>query len=478
MTSLQLDHENAKLLRNYIRNYKDLARPVPYLHGRFVVVQAYSLSKSDFIAEGLVVLTQAVDHPQVLVEVICPAPTQQLRAMAASFTPGNEIKFEKTLDLSAVVHVARISGGYFQLSVVPIQYGSLGIRESNVAFSLDPPKQLKVGETLPVIHSIEVNRLMKSTAELRRAHKDAVAEGKVRLVERLEGRVEGDPSAPSTPLPTASNQIAATRQNPSANPQRPQPQPAPTDLPPTVAAQPLAAQPTSALISEPSATPREATPLIPQPELPDMKNPAAIAKTPDPSPLPPQLEPEAQPQPKPSEGGPAGLSVTAKTAATPKTESSQPAKNTPSIPKASLVKAPPTSTAPTNASPAARATAIDKSAKAVSTPPKALPVTSPPNPPATTARANVNFRDVVSGSIQTPTKQILRGKFVVTATGSNQAVLRPMDDPKLGRVIVEYPRGSIPNNGQVIDADSAPLEIVQISQSPDGTKTVRVRESQ
>jgi hypothetical protein len=53
-----------------------------------------------------------------------------------------------------------------------------------------------------------------------------------------------------------------------------------------------------------------------------------------------------------------------------------------------------------------------------------------------------------------------------------------MDDPKLGRVIVEYPRGSIPNNGQVIDADSAPLEIVQISQSPDGTKTVRVRESQ
>ena len=65
MTSLQLDHENAKLLRNYIRNYKDLSRPVPYLHGKFVVIQAYSLSKSDFIAEGLVVLTQAVDHPQV-----------------------------------------------------------------------------------------------------------------------------------------------------------------------------------------------------------------------------------------------------------------------------------------------------------------------------------------------------------------------------------------------------------------------------
>jgi hypothetical protein len=101
---------------------------------------------------------------------------------------------------------------------------------------------------------------------------------------------------------------------------------------------------------------------------------------------------------------------------------------------------------------------------------------TPPTP--TNTRPNVNFRDVVSGSIQTPTKKILRGKFVVTATGSNQAVLRPMEDPKLGRVIVEYPRGSIPNNGQVIDADSASLEIVQISQSPDGTKTVRVREAQ
>jgi hypothetical protein len=52
-----------------------------------------------------------------------------------------------------------------------------------------------------------------------------------------------------------------------------------------------------------------------------------------------------------------------------------------------------------------------------------------------------------------------------------------MEDPKLGRVIVEYQRGSIPSNGQIIDADSAPLEIVQVSQSPDGTKTVRVRES-
>jgi hypothetical protein len=83
----------------------------------------------------------------------------------------------------------------------------------------------------------------------------------------------------------------------------------------------------------------------------------------------------------------------------------------------------------------------------------------------------------VSGAVSTPSQKILRGKFVVTATGANQAVLRPMEDPKLGRVIVEYQRGSLPNNGQVIDADSAPLEIVQISQSPDGTKTVRVRES-
>jgi hypothetical protein len=480
MTSLQLDHENAKLLRNYIRNYKELARPVPYLHGKFVVIQAYSLSKSDFISEGLVVLTQAVDHPQVLVEVICPAPSQQLRAMAASFTPGNEIKFEKTLDLSAVVHVARISGGYFQLSVVPIQYGTLGVRESDLAFSLDPPKQLKVGETLPVIHSIEVNRLMKSTADLRRAHKDAVAQGKVRIIERLEGRVDGDPNAPSSPLPSAIGQLAATRQNarPTAS-STPPPLP-PSDPPPATTSQPPAAtQPASALITETTTPTRDSTPLIPQPELPDMKNPAAIAKTPTPSPLPPQTEPESETPTKPAEGGPAGMNVTSKTGNSSKPDSSQPTKSTPSIPKASLVKAPSPSVTPANTPPANRSTSTEKPPKSAPPLPKALPVASTSTPPTpTNTRPNVNFRDVVSGSIQTPTKKILRGKFVVTATGSNQAVLRPMEDPKLGRVIVEYPRGSIPNNGQVIDADSASLEIVQISQSPDGTKTVRVREAQ
>lgn len=466
MTSLQLDNENAKLLRNYIRNYKELSRPVPYLHGRFVVVQAYSLSKSDFTAEGLVVLAQAIDHPQVLVELICPATQPQLRAMAATLTPGNEIKFEKTLDLSAIIHVARISGGYFQLSVMPIQYGTLGVRDANLAFSLDPPKQIKVGDTLPVIHSIEVNRLMKSTTELRRAHKDALAQGKVRLIERLDGRVDGDLSTPPAPLPTPTPQLA---KNPDkSSPSAPSPQPnavTPTALPPEAP---------SALLTETNPPPREPTPPIPQPALPDMKNPAAIAQPPESAqPLPPEPNPEQNIAQKTTEGGPAGMSTSQKTAQPHKSEPS--AKTAPTIPKAALVKSP----QPAAVSPARSSIAEKPKSSPASTPlPKALPVTSqssPPSPPA--SRPNVNFRDVVSGTVNTPSQKTLRGKFVVTATGSNQAVLRPIEDPKLGRVIVEYQRGSLPNNGQVIDADSAPLEILQISQSPDGTKTVRVKES-
>jgi hypothetical protein len=467
MTSLQLDNENAKLLRNYIRNYKELSRPVPYLHGKFVVVQAYSLSKSDFTTEGLVVLTQAVDHPQVLVEVICPATQPQLRAMAASFTPGNEIKFEKTLDLSAIVHVARLSGGYFQLSVIPIQYGTLGIRDSDLAFSLDPPKQIKVGDTLPVIHSIEVNRLMKSTAELRRAHKDAIAQGKVRLVERLDGRVEGDLSSPPSPLPNLTTQLAKTTEK------NPQPIAPPNASTPNTLAQatPVTEAP-SALLTETSQPQRENAPPIPQPSLPDMKNPAAITQASEPAPTPaPEPNPEPSLSQRVAEGGPAAVNAPQKLSQNQKSEPTT--KPAPTIPKAALVKAP----QPATSSPAKSSVAEKPKTSPASTPlPKALPVTTQSSQPPP-SRPNVNFRDVVSGAVSTPSQKILRGKFVVTATGANQAVLRPMEDPKLGRVIVEYQRGSLPNNGQVIDADSAPLEIVQISQSPDGTKTVRVRES-
>jgi hypothetical protein len=471
MTSLQLDNENAKLLRNYIRNYKDMARPVPYLHGKFVVVQAYSLSKSDFIAEGLVVLTQAVDHPQVLVEVILPAAPGQLRSMAASLSPGNELKLDKTLDLTAVVHVARIAGGYFQLSVVPIQYGTLGIQSANLAFSMTPPLRVNVGETLPVIHSIEVSRLMKGTAEIRRTHKDAVAQGKVRLVERLEGRVDGDTSSPNIPpavVPAAAVASASIANKTTSTPPKSQ-EPEP--------------EPTSALVSGNTTIPKDETPSVPQPELPDMKNPAAIAKIEPPLPQPP---PESSPKntAPPQEGGPAGMSSrpTAKTSIPPKESPpphTPPPKVSASIPKAALVKAPTQTSAqkpPATADKPIKSPQISSSSQP---PPKAIPVVaqsspnaSPPPPP----RTNVHFRDVVSGAAS-PTQKVLRGKFVVTATGANQAVLRPLGDEKLGRVIVEYPRGAIPNNGQVVDADSSRLEIVQVSQSPDGTKTVRVKEA-
>ena len=172
----------------------------------------------------------------------------------------------------------------------------------------------------------------------------------------------------------------------------------------------------------------------------------------------------------------AKITIPPKESATPHTP---PPKVTASIPKAALVKA------PTKASPQKPPTAPDKPIKAPQTssvsqpPPKAIPVvaqSSPSGAPPASPRTNVHFRDVVSGAATT-TQKVLRGKFVVTATGANQAVLRPLGDEKLGRVIVEYPRGAIPSNGQVVDADSSRLEIVQVSQSPDGTKTVRVKEA-
>ena len=167
-TALQLERENQIYLRNYIKNYSETKKLVPYVTGKYAILKVYELHESDFFNTGVVALTQSVDFPQVLLELIYTAPSENVGDLRAMLKPGVEVRLDRTLDLSAVVHVARALDGRIQLTVVPLLYGQYRLKDGVGEFSLEPPAQLSVASGLPLIRSEEVRSVFRDQAELRK----------------------------------------------------------------------------------------------------------------------------------------------------------------------------------------------------------------------------------------------------------------------------------------------------------------------
>lgn len=167
-TALQLERENQIYLRNYIKNYSETKKLVPYVTGKYAILKVYELHESDFFNTGVVALTQSVDFPQVLLEIIYTAPVENVGDLRAMLKPGVEVRLDRTLDLSAVVHVARALDGRVQLSVVPLLYGQYRLKDGVGEFSLEPPIQLSVASGLPLIRNEEVRSVFREQAELRK----------------------------------------------------------------------------------------------------------------------------------------------------------------------------------------------------------------------------------------------------------------------------------------------------------------------
>src|SRR5216110_25709 len=62
MSPTELATVNAALVRNYIRNFQQVRGLVPYVVGRFNIMQARELTLNDVFLSGMVALTNAVDH--------------------------------------------------------------------------------------------------------------------------------------------------------------------------------------------------------------------------------------------------------------------------------------------------------------------------------------------------------------------------------------------------------------------------------
>lgn len=201
MTRLELERENAELLRNYIKNYRETKKLVTYATGRFEILSSYELQKTDMFASGVVALAQAVDFPQVVLEHVYPSAPQAIPSLRAKLQTGWDIPLERTLDLASVIHVERTFDGRLQFTVVPLLYGRYAVKNGVGTFELEPPEDLNVAAGVPIIKGKVLQDAVHTYAEFRRQKPVNETPGEEGTTPRGPELVRLDTVKPGTAVP-------------------------------------------------------------------------------------------------------------------------------------------------------------------------------------------------------------------------------------------------------------------------------------
>jgi hypothetical protein len=191
LSRLELERENAELIRNYLKNFRETKKLVPYVTGRYVILDASDLQKTDMFPTGVVALAQAADFPQVLIEHVYTSAPRNVPALRAMLQTGLDMKLERTNDLAAVVHIEKTAEGRLQFTVVPLLYGAYAVKQGSGTFSLEPPPDLNMEPGLPVIKGQALQEGLKKFALYRRDHPSSPTE--------VAPATPGAPAAPPTP---------------------------------------------------------------------------------------------------------------------------------------------------------------------------------------------------------------------------------------------------------------------------------------
>ena len=537
-TTLQLRHENELLFRAYLKNYTENKRPVPYLIGKFLILKTYELQGSDLVTSGVVALAQSEDYPQLLVELVYPTSSGNVAELEKLLVPGLEVRLEKTLDLSAILHVGHSVDGRLQVTSMPLLYGSYAIKNGAGTFSLEPPTALNVAAGFPLVRGEEVRSVMREQLEIRRKKMvaktpppaDSAAAPQLVRVD-LEG-----PAAAIPPLgPLVPSAVVAKAEK--AESMVPPEVPAAIQVPTPPAAETAAALPAAgssqskngAVAAQPpqggaNAGVPSSKVLPATASTPSAVSPASASSSKAVSPNSPSAKPDANagavaskteaPVPKAelvstnsnNTGGAqrssAGATVPGGGSAPAKASKGSPmgAGSAPS-PVGAVVAA--ATVPPSHSTPSASANKPPASggtgASAAETKPAgeakpfvaAAPSGAPRSPTGSWKTYNPGQQPggrVISAEQATALagrtdigRNYLRGEFLVKASGANRAVLRQSktDDrtPPI-RVIVEYPAGAVPpaQGSAIARDDGRGFEIREVRKSEDGQINIFVRE--
>lgn len=433
MRPAELAKANAELARNYIRNYQGIAGQVPYVVGRYTIMEARELGPTDLFTTGMVALTTAIDYGELLMEHVYPADPQAVPLMKETLATGLEIKLERSHDLSVVVHADRLKDGRMLLTTVPLLYGSYTVTQGRGTFSLEPPFELNMAAGWPLFKDDT-----RREAETRFANyrEKALPTGQAVSIPGL---------APPTATAAPTNALVRIEQAMPVEPAK------------VAAAGPAAAGGKGGKVAKnekgaaPTASPGAAR---------ASATPVAVTKA------------SAPPVPAP---------ITTATAVPRASVAAASAPPSASAPPAVAVASPAQIPAPT-AAPVAPGTALASTAGGGTW--KTYPAGKMPvgRLITTSDLGDVADRGVAGERVY------LKGQFVVNFAESNRAVLRPKSNiaesvlrlgaPSSTRIIVEFPSGSAPPaQGAIVNRDEArPYEITEVRKQSDGQLNVFVRE--
>jgi hypothetical protein len=169
MSGWQIDEESKSLLRSFLRNYDHQVGKVPYVTGKFTVLDSYPLSPTKFCDSGLVVVAQSVEVPTIYIEHLFPAAPEQIPAMQRTLTTGLGIELRRSYDLSAIIHIDNLGGGRLLLTCIPLLYGPYGTTQAGSGFQLDPPRFVNLKAGLPLINQTQIRDAEVRLAQYRRA---------------------------------------------------------------------------------------------------------------------------------------------------------------------------------------------------------------------------------------------------------------------------------------------------------------------
>ncbi|HEX4629823.1 MAG TPA: hypothetical protein VH188_02570 [Chthoniobacterales bacterium] len=417
MSPTELTTVNAELARNYIRNFQQVRGLVPYVIGRFNIMQARELTPNDIFLSGMVALTNAVDHGELLMEHVYPADPQALPLMRQTLATGLEIKLERTHDLSAVVHAERLSDGRILITAMPLLYGSYTVTKGPGTFTLEPPLDLNLAAGWPLFKDSQ-----------RKAAETEYAAYREKIAPKTPENIAG--VAP-TPPPPAANELI--RVEPAA----------PLETPKVAV-----------------ATPPPPPPPPPSPTKPTKGSKKNQKATPTPSPTPartPTMVAQNSPVPKPTPTAPAATPPVVAVAS-------------PSAPAAS-----PSPSAPDNSLASTAGGGVWKMYLPGKMPVGRLITLGDVRDLADRGLAGerVYLKGQFVVNFTEPNRAVLRPK-----TGLTDAVLKLAGGGQNLRIIVDFPAGyTPPTRGSTVTRDEArPYEITEVRKQSDGQLNVFVRE--
>ena len=441
MGSAELARTNAELVRNYIRNYQLVRGLVPYVVGRYTIVAARELGPDDVFTSGMVVLANALDSGELLMEHLYPTNPETLPLMKQTLNVGLEIKLERTHDISALIHAERLADGRILITAVPLLYGSYTVTRGLGTFRLEPPLSLNLAAGWPLFKAEERATIEQRIVEARQ--KIAAAQGVVPI----------PGLSPTATPPPADNQLVRVEQ--------------------------ARAVETPALSPKAFGVQGKGEKLVQATPSSKRRKAARKGKVESPAPA---VTP-AQPVIAQNSPAPTSTPVTVASAATSKAPVAKRASNMTAAEASPVTTATPIPVLPAQPVPAdTSAGTLASNAGGGSW--KTFPAGKMP---LGRLIGTGDLRDVAERGLAGE-RVYLKGQFVVNFSDANRAVLRPrtkLTDKVLhfgggssARIIVEFPAGyTPPQQGAVVSRDEMrPFEITEVRKQEDGQLNVFVRE--